>query len=192
MSDVLKLYVPAGNWLVQSLTAYCQDRSLGNAEISGIGSLTNIWVLVNPDGRLRIKNFKDSPSYEMTSLSGNVALRQGMPKFDLSGLPTGAYPQIDKSVPTLNCYAHVHVTFANPDMSISGGHLLDTQISIGAEIVVRPMAGDDCVPRLRGEQIPPGCVTSVDVAVPPFGVFSNWDRRFWFPPGGSGGSVEGS
>jgi hypothetical protein len=76
----------------------------------------------------------------------------------------------------------VHVTFANPDMSISGGHLLDARVSIGAEIVVRAMAEPACVPGLRAGGIPADCVVDVNVSVPPFGVFSNWDPRFWYPP----------
>jgi predicted DNA-binding protein with PD1-like motif len=125
MSDVNKLYIPAGAWVVATLTSFCQARGIGNADIAGIGSITNVWLLLDPDGTLVVRNFSAGPSYEMTSLLGNVTLRQGMPMFDPSGLPTGAYPQIDKSVQTYNCYVHVHATFANPDMSISGGHLLD-------------------------------------------------------------------
>ena len=177
-----KLYVPAGEWVVATLTEFCQARGIGNAEISGIGSITDIWVLLDPDGTPVVRNFSAGPSYEMTSLLGNVTLRQGMLMFDQAGLPKGAYPQIDTSVETYNCYAHVHVTFANPDMSISGGHLLDAQVSIGAEIVVRSMAEPACVPGLLGDQIPADCVTDAGVAVPPYGVFSNWDGRFWYPP----------
>jgi predicted DNA-binding protein with PD1-like motif len=182
MSDVNKLYIPAGAWVVATLTSFCQARGIGNADIAGIGSITNVWLLLDPDGTLVVRNFSAGPSYEMTSLLGNVTLRQGMPMFDPSGLPTGAYPQIDKSVQTYNCYVHVHATFANPDMSISGGHLLDAQVSIGAEIVVRSMAGAACAPGLSGNQIPADCVTDIGVAVPPYGVFSNWDQRFWYPP----------
>jgi predicted DNA-binding protein with PD1-like motif len=181
MPDVLKLYIPVGNWLVQVLTRFCQANGVGNAEVSGIGSITNIWVLIHPDGTSKVANFNAGPSYEMTSLLGNVTLRPGMPRFDISGLATGRYPQIDESVSTLNCYSHLHVTFAEPNMSIAGGHLLDAQVSIGAAIVIRPMAGRGCVPGLRSEDIPADCVTDVDVSVPPYGVFSNWDHRFWYP-----------
>src|SRR5262245_21114198 len=102
--DAFKVYVPAGNWLVASLTNYCQSRGIGNAEVAGIGSITNVWLLVNPDGNPIVRNFAAHPSYEMTSLVGNVTLRQGMPVFDLSRLPTGAYPQFDLRVQTYNCY----------------------------------------------------------------------------------------
>ena len=181
VSNALKLYVPSGQWLVKSLTLFCQEQCVGNAEITGIGSITNIWVLLNPNGTMKVQNFKAGPSYEMTSLIGNVAIRKGLPLFDASGLASGAYPQIDTSVQTLNCFAHVHVTFANPDMSISGGHLLDAQVSIGAALIVRPMSGKDCAPGLTNAQVPSGCVTDVDIPVPPYGVFSNWDHRYWFP-----------
>ena len=45
-----KLYVPAGNWLVASLTSFCQTRKIGNATFTGIGSITNVWVLLDPNG----------------------------------------------------------------------------------------------------------------------------------------------
>jgi predicted DNA-binding protein with PD1-like motif len=182
MSEVHKLYVPAGNWLVENLTTYCQSQRIGNAEITGIGSITDIWVLLDPAGTPVVRNFSASPSYEMTSLVGNVTLRQGVPVFDPAKLSSGAYPQFDAADQTYNCYVHSHVTFANPDMSISGGHLLDAQVSIGAEVVIRAMAGPDCVPGLPAGQMPADCVMDASVAVPPLGVFSNWDPRFWYPP----------
>lgn len=180
--EALKLYIPSGNWIVETITNFCALNNIGNAEITGIGSLTNIWVLVHPAGTSIVKNFNSSPSYEMTSLVGNAVLRQGVAAFDKADLPSGAYPQFDTSVPTLNPYVHVHVTFANPDMTISGGHLLDTQVSIGAEIVIRPMAQQQCMPGILQSSIPPDCVYSVPVTVEPYGTFSNWDERFWFPP----------
>ena len=182
MHPVHKFYIPDGSWVVESLTSYCQTYGIGNAEITGMGSITNVWVLLDPNGKNKVRKFSAGPSYEMTSLLGNVTLRQGMPKFDRSALPKLPYPQIDATVPTYNCYAHLHVTFAKPDMSIWGGHLLDAQVSIGVEIVVHPMAGPACVPGLAGDRIPADCVKDVDVTIPPYGKFSNWDQRFWYPP----------
>lgn len=176
-----KIYVPAGNWVVESITDFCASNNIANAEVTGIGSLTNIWVLVNPNGDLNVRNF-GGISYEMTSLVGNVVLRQGAALFDKQGLPTGMYPQFDTAMPTLNPYLHVHVTFANPDMSISGGHLLDTQVSIGVEAVIRTMADADCVPGIWPGDIPPGCIYSTPVTIEPFGTLSEWDQRFWYPP----------
>jgi predicted DNA-binding protein with PD1-like motif len=181
MSEVHKIYIPAGQWIVANLTAYCQAHGIGNADIVGIGSITNVWVMLDPDGKPIVRNFP-APSYEMTSLIGNVTLRQGLPQFNPSGLPAGGYPQMDSSVQTFNAYVHAHVTFANPDMSISGGHLLDAQASIEAEIVLRTMAGPLCVPGITADQIPADCVSDVSVTVPPFGTFANWSQSFWYPP----------
>lgn len=179
--DAYKLYIPAGSWLVETLTTFCLEKQIGNAEVTAIGSLTNIWVLVNPNGKFNIQNWNGMTSYEMTSLVGNIALRQGMPRFDKSGLSTGAYPQFDLSVMTFNPYAHVHVTFANPDMTISGGHLLDSQVSIGVEAVVRSTASTDCVPGQIGP-FPPDCTYCIPVTVMPYGTFFVWDKRSWYPP----------
>lgn len=179
--ETYKIYIPAGNWVAESITEFCASNNIGNAEITGIGSLTNIWVLVNPNGNLVVKNFGDI-SYEMTSLVGNVVLRPGVAVFDKQDLPSGEYPQFDTTVPTLNPYLHVHLTFANPDMSISGGHLLDSQVSIGVEAVIRTMASVQCAPELSPSGLPPDCIYSVPVTVEPYGTFYNWDERFWYPP----------
>jgi predicted DNA-binding protein with PD1-like motif len=177
-----KLYIPSGNWIVATLTHYCQLNGIGNAEVSGIGSIGNVWTLIDPNGTPVVKLSDAEPSYEMTSLVANVTLRQGMPQFDPSGLPSGAYPQFDTGVETYNCYVHAHVTFADSNMNVWGGHLLDAQTTIGAELVVRPMAGAGCVPGLQGGQIPADCVFDEPVSVPCFGTFSNWNTLFWFPP----------
>lgn len=184
MSRTYKVYIPAGEWLVASMTSYCQTHGIGNADIVGIGSITNVWVLLDPDGTPVVRNFSE-PSYEMTSLLGNVTLRQGLPRFDPAGLPSGAYPQIDTSVQTYNAYVHAHVMFANPDMSISGGHLLDTQVSIGGEIVLRTMAGPQCIPGITPDEIPADCVSDIPVTVPPLGTFFNWAKSFWYPQPGA-------
>lgn len=177
-----KIYIPAENWIAQTICDYCQANNIGNASISGIGSIKNVWILVNPDGHIRIKNFSDSPSYEMTSILGNSTLRQGMAVYDKTKLPSGKYPEFDNTVDTLNPYVHVHVTFANPDMTISGGHLLDAQVSIGAEIILDVIADNQCVPGISQGNVPVGCIINEPVSVYPFGTFYNWDKRFWFPP----------
>jgi predicted DNA-binding protein with PD1-like motif len=185
MDGTYKIYIPAGEWLVANITSYCQTHGIGNADIVGIGSITNVWVLLDPNGTPVVRNFSAGPSYEMTSLLGNVTLRQGLPRFDPAGLPTGGYPQIDTSIPTYNAYVHAHVMFANPDMSISGGHLLDAQVSIGGEIVLRTMAGPQCVPGITAGEIPADCVSDVSVTVQPYGTFFNWAQSFWYPQPGS-------
>jgi len=44
------LYIPAGNRLVSTLTAYCLAARLSNVAVSGIGSIADVWVLLNPNG----------------------------------------------------------------------------------------------------------------------------------------------
>ena len=160
MTDgTLKLYVPAGNWLVETLTDYCMANGIGNAEVGGIGSIGSVWTLVNPNGTPVVIESNDEASYEMTSLVGNVTLRQGRALFDRSQLNTGRYPQFDTAVKTYNCYAHVHVAFADSSMIVEKG------------------------------AIPANCMFSEMVSVPPFGSFCNWDPRFWFPPPNQGHNV---
>lgn len=183
--EVYKLYVPAGNWLVQTLTDYCMTVGIGNCDVTGIGSIGNVWTLVDPNGTPTVKLSDAEPSYEMTSFVANVTLRQGMPGFDQSQLPSGHYPQFDTSVATDNCYVHAHVTFADSNMAIWGGHLLDAWVTIGAELVLRTMAGPGCVPGIMQGNIPADCVYDEMVSVPPLGTFCNWNGSFWYPQGGA-------
>lgn len=180
VTDVSKLYIPAGNWLVETLTSYCQTNKIGNAEVSGIGSIGTVWTVVNPNGTPVVKVSNGEPSYEMTSFIANVTLRQGQAGFDTSKLASGDYPQFDTSVATYNCYVHAHLTFADSSMAIRGGHLLDALITIGAELIVRPVAGPACRPGIAKGAIPADCIFDETVQVPPFGSFCNWDTRFWY------------
>jgi predicted DNA-binding protein with PD1-like motif len=180
MGDLRKVYVPAGNWLVATLSAWCAETGIANAMISGIGSITDVWAEVNSEGHPVPQNWPAGTSYEMTSLSGNVALRQGRPVYDPSRLASGAYPQWDATDPELNPFLHLHVTFADAKLAVTGGHLLDAQVSVGAEVFALVSADPDCTPPLTPPP-PDGCVTSVPVTVDPYGTFSNWDKRFWFP-----------
>ena len=66
MTHTFKLYVPAGQSLVESITNVCQCNAIGTADVCAIGSLTNIWVLINPDGSPSVRNFSTGPLYEMT------------------------------------------------------------------------------------------------------------------------------
>ena len=58
---------------------------------------------------------------------------------------------------------------------------MDSQVSIGVEAVIRPMAEDQCIPGLQPGSIPPDCIYSVPVTVEPYGTFYKWDERFWYP-----------
>ena len=82
---------------------------------------------------------------------------------------------------TMNPYVHLHTTFANPDMSSLGGHLLDAQTSIGAKIVLKLIANSQCAPGIDKCNVSTGCVFSEPITVNPFGTFYNWDKRFWYP-----------
>jgi predicted DNA-binding protein with PD1-like motif len=84
------------------LTSFCQAQRIGHAEISGIGSITDVWVLLDPDGTHVVRNFSAGSSYEMTSLIGNVTRRQGRPRFDQSAFrPEPIHKAIKRSKATI-------------------------------------------------------------------------------------------
>jgi len=66
-------------------------------------------------------------------------------------------------------------------LSKRGGHLLDSQVSIGVEMVVRRTSSTDCVPGQIGP-FPPDCTYCIPVTVSPYGTFYVWDKRTWYPP----------
>jgi len=66
-------------------------------------------------------------------------------------------------------------------MSISGGHLLDAQVSIGCEIILIDFGGRQCSPGIQKDDISAECIYNQPVKIDSLGAFYNWDKRFWFP-----------
>lgn len=91
---------------------FCQELSIDNAAVSGIGSLDSPTLA---HYSIKTKQFTDKHLdgiYEVTALLGNVALVDGQP------------------------FAHLHVTLSDPGMQAHAGHLVKGACSATLELII--------------------------------------------------------
>lgn len=94
-----------------TLAEWCEkERVESAAVVAGIGMLENIEI-----GRYDGKEYAKQivlPSSEILSLQGNVSMKEGKP------------------------FVHLHVSLADEDMSVMGGHLFNGTVSMTIELVM--------------------------------------------------------
>lgn len=106
------LCLESGEWLRKSLEAFCLERSLRGAQVSGIGGLREVELGYWRGGDYQRQTLPGD--WELVSLQGNITLYQGQP------------------------FAHLHASLAGPDLSIRGGHFFEGRVTATAELFVNP------------------------------------------------------
>lgn len=110
----LMVIVERGEKLVATLTAELERRNLRGGFITGLGALTDVelgyYFLHRRDYKRR--TFKDE--YELISLTGNVALKDGKP------------------------FVHVHAALGDEGFGVFGGHLFEAVSAVTVELSVCP------------------------------------------------------
>jgi predicted DNA-binding protein with PD1-like motif len=100
-----------GEQFPEILAEWCEKERIESAVIvAGIGMLENIEI-----GRYDGKEYSKvmvEPSSEILSLQGNVSMKEGKP------------------------FVHLHVSLADEDMSVKGGHLFNGTVSMTIELVM--------------------------------------------------------
>ncbi|MCD4775776.1 MAG: DUF296 domain-containing protein [Candidatus Aegiribacteria sp.] len=100
-----------GEKFPETLADWCEKERVESAAIvAGIGMLENIEI-----GRYNGKEYVKQivlPSSEILSLQGNVSMKEGKP------------------------FVHLHVSLAEEDMSVKGGHLFNGTVSMTIELVM--------------------------------------------------------
>lgn len=101
-----------GDEINSSFEKLAKIEEIQSAWISGIGALTDMEMgYYNIDTKDYIrKNYSDD--YELTSLSGNITLKNG------------------------EVYSHTHITFSDRKFNVFGGHLFKGIISAAGEFVM--------------------------------------------------------
>lgn len=100
-----------GEELISTITNFCIDNQIKFGTISGIGAVDKAKIGLY-DGKKKqylIKEFFNE-DMEITSLNGNVSLKEGNP------------------------FLHLHINLATSDFQVFGGHLLEAFISATGEI----------------------------------------------------------
>lgn len=110
--DRLIVTLDKGEEVMASLVELCEKEGINAAMLNGIGYTDEMKVRVfdNTKDEFVFKTF--SEPREITTLTGNIMLTDN-----------GIYP-------------HVHITAADLNMNVAGGHLISCKIAATAEIII--------------------------------------------------------
>ncbi len=106
-----------GEEIVQSIEDVCTKHDITLGEISAIGAVNNVKIgLYNPEKKDYDKTVFNE-NMELCSLVGNVTTKDG------------------------DIYPHLHVTLADENYTIKGGHLYRADIIATCEVVITEIEG---------------------------------------------------
>lgn len=108
----LVIRLDPGSELIESLLTACQVQNVHCAQVTVIGAAKKITCGVFNPKTKEYHSRKFKGIFEITSLNGTITTMDG-----------GLYP-------------HLHITFADEDYKVRGGHLNKCVISATAEIVL--------------------------------------------------------
>ena len=102
-----------GDNINKTFESFAEVKGIGCAWLNGIGALENpeIGYYSLEDKAYRRKKFKGE--YELTSLIGNITLKEGKP------------------------FSHTHITFSDTEFRVFGGHLFNANITAAGEFIMQ-------------------------------------------------------
>ena len=101
-----------GDMINKTFEVFAESDDIGCAWINGIGALENPEIGYYS---LKTKSYHRkvfSGDYELTSLMGNITIKEG------------------------KYFSHTHITFSNADYQVFGGHLFDAKITAAGEFLL--------------------------------------------------------
>ncbi len=106
-----------GEEIIEKLKFICEKENIQTAEVSALGAINNFMAgIFKPVEKQYIsKNFKGN--FEIVSLTGTITSMNNEP------------------------YAHLHISAANEDCEVFGGHLNSAYISATCEMVINVIPG---------------------------------------------------
>ena len=110
------IIVPKGEKLVATLTRELTELKIKGGLISGLGALKDVelgYYHLEEKSYLR-KTFSEM-DYELISLTGNLALKDGSP------------------------FIHVHAALGDDKFQVFGGHLFEAVVAVTVEVTVVPL-----------------------------------------------------
>ncbi len=108
--------VPKSRDLIEYINEYAVKEDIRTAVVSGIGTLQNPAIGYFMEERGTYKKIELSGMYEITSLEGNISLKDSHP------------------------FTHIHINLGDADGKILGGHLIKGDVYV-AEIVIIELSG---------------------------------------------------
>ena len=101
-----------GDEIVESITDIFKQEKIYSGMINGIGAINKVQLgFYNLESKkYKKKYFNDD--YELTSLMGNIALKDGNP------------------------FVHIHINMSDENFDVIGGHLFSAVTAASAEVIV--------------------------------------------------------
>lgn len=112
---ILKL--EKGEEIVQSVTKFCIENEINLGSMTGIGAVDNAKIGFFDTKKQKYETKNLSEDYEITSLNGNISMKEGKP------------------------FLHLHITLANNEYNLLGGHLFEATVSATCEIFLSEITG---------------------------------------------------
>jgi uncharacterized protein len=112
-----KIYsLKSGSKLPEAIVALSARGKVSTALLTAIGGVSELRIAYFNHETKKYENHDYHEELEVTSLVGNVTLKEGKP------------------------FVHVHGTFGRKDMSVIGGHVVSATVHPLLELVVTPTA----------------------------------------------------
>ena len=116
--DTYIIYVEQNEPIMETLTQFCKDHNIMNAQLSGIGAIKDIELgAYDLENQEYIKELY-SDIWELTSYQGNVLLKDDEP------------------------FIHAHINISDHSLSGKGGHLFEAKLAAVGEFILRKINTD--------------------------------------------------
>ena len=115
--DVYVLRLEIGDEIITQLTKFCIELEIESGKVNGIGVVRNAIISYFDLASMEYLHREIIGNMEMTSLMGNISLMEGEP------------------------FPHLHITLADENFQLFGGHLTSAEIGVTGELTVEPFVG---------------------------------------------------
>ena len=116
--DNIFLSLSKGDYINSSIELLSASEGIGSAWINGIGAFENPEIGYYSIKEKKYYKKKILGEYEITSLIGNITLKDSKP------------------------FSHTHITFSGLDYKVYGGHLFDAKIIAAGEFMIQIGSND--------------------------------------------------
>ncbi|NMB26716.1 MAG: DNA-binding protein [Tissierellia bacterium] len=106
-----------GEEVVESIKALCKENNIKLGRVSGIGATNKAVVGLFETANKEYHSKELVGDMEITNLAGNISEKDG------------------------EVYLHLHISLANPNYNVFGGHLNSAVISATSEIIIDVIEG---------------------------------------------------
>ena len=116
--DTYVIYIEQNELIMATLTQFCKDNDIVNAQLSGIGAIKEIKLGAYDIDQQEYVTQDYKGIRELTSYQGNVLLKDGEP------------------------FIHAHITMSDHNLDVKGGHLFEAKVGAVGEFILRKIETD--------------------------------------------------